>query len=76
MKFKYAMQLRRSRYLEVVIRIVEYMFANTEQQMRQVLEICEFFSLQLSESTDVIDVYQFPVFIPVIFRIAILRRKC
>jgi hypothetical protein len=35
---------------------VEYMPDDIEQQMRQDLEICEFISLQLDESTDVSDV--------------------
>jgi hypothetical protein len=45
-------QLSRS----TVTRRVEYMSDDIEQQMRQDLEICEFFSLQLDESTDVSDV--------------------
>jgi hypothetical protein len=50
-----------------VTRRVEYMSDDSEQQMRQDLEICEFFSLQLDESTDVGDVSQLVVFIRMVF---------
>jgi hypothetical protein len=40
---------------------------DTEQQMRQDLEICEYFSLQLDESTDISDVSQLLVFIRMVF---------
>jgi hypothetical protein len=56
-------QLSRS----TVTRRVECMSDDNEQQMRQDLEICEFFSLQLDESTDVNDVSQLLVFIRMVF---------
>jgi hypothetical protein len=56
-------QLSRS----TVTRIVECMSDDNEQQMRQDLEICEFFSLKLNKSTDVSDVSQLLVFIRMVF---------
>jgi len=37
---------------------VEYGYDDIEQQLRQGLEICEFFILQLDESADVCDASQ------------------
>jgi hypothetical protein len=56
-------QLSRS----TVTRRVECMSDDNEQQMRQDLEICEFFSLKLDESTDVSDVSQLLVFVQMVF---------
>jgi hypothetical protein len=38
------------------IRRADCMSDNAEQQLMQVLEICEFFSIQLEESIDICDV--------------------
>jgi hypothetical protein len=56
-------QLSRS----TVTRRLECMSDDIEQKMRQDLEICEFSSLQLDESTDVSDVSQSLVFIRMVF---------
>jgi hypothetical protein len=48
---------------------------DTEQQMRQDLEICEFFSLQLDESTDVSDVSQLLVFIRMVFNYGNIKEE-
>jgi len=49
-----------------ITRRVDYMPDDTEQ-LRQDLEICEFFSLQLDEWTDVCDASQLLVFIQMVF---------
>jgi hypothetical protein len=64
-------QLSRS----TVTRRLECMSDNTEQQMRQDLEICEFSSLQLDESTDVNDVSQLLVFIRMVFNDGNIKEK-
>jgi len=58
-----------------ITRTVECVSDDSEQQLRQDLEICEFFSLQLDESTDVCDASQLIVFIWSSV-MAILRRSC
>jgi hypothetical protein len=40
---------------------------NLESQLHQDLQLCEYFSLQLDESTDISDVAQLCVFIRMIF---------
>jgi hypothetical protein len=40
---------------------------DNEQKLRQDLDICGFFSLQLDEATDVCDIYQLRVFIWIVF---------
>jgi hypothetical protein len=45
------------------------------EQLRQDLEICEYFSLQLDKSTDVCDAFQLLVFIQSSM-VARLRRSC
>jgi hypothetical protein len=65
-------QLSRS----TVTRRVECMSDDTEQQMRQDLEICEFLSLQIDESTDVCDISKLLVFFGWSSTMAILRRSC
>jgi hypothetical protein len=58
-----------------IARRVECVSDDTGQQMRQDLEICEFFNLQLDESTDVCDASQLLVFIWSSM-MARLRRSC
>jgi hypothetical protein len=55
---------------------VECMSGDTEQQLRQNLEICELFRLQLDESADVCDVYQLLLLFGWSSAVAILRRSC
>lgn len=46
-----------------------------QRQLRQDLEICEFFNLKLDESTDVCDVSQLLVFIEVVFNVGNIKDK-
>jgi hypothetical protein len=64
-------QLSRS----TITRRVENMSDNTEQ-LREELEICEFFILQLDKSTDVYDVPQLLLLFRWSSAMAILRRNC
>jgi hypothetical protein len=40
---------------------------DAEQQLGEVLEICEFFGIQLDESTDICEVFQLLAFITIVF---------
>jgi hypothetical protein len=72
-KFKYATQLRRSSYLEV-LSLQEWTVDLTTLNNRD-LEICEIFSLQLDESTDVCDASQLLVFIRMVFNDGKIKKE-